>query len=126
MEARNNLTKIIFIKTAAILACVIPPLAATLSYFPLWMRRGDAYVLSGFALCLVIISLLPFYKQMTRLLRSPASYLIWLILFIFFFLLSKIADEMTVISFVGFVSNLIGAIIFKLAHRYGGKEAKHE
>ena len=36
-------------------------------------------------------------------------------LFVLFFVLSKIADEMTVIAFVGFVSNLLGALLFKLS-----------
>ncbi len=46
----------------------------------------------------------------------------WFLCFALFFSLSKIADEMTVISFVGFVSNLIGAGVFKLAGRSGENE----
>ena len=34
------------------------------------------------------------------------------------FALSRIADQMTVISLVGFIGNLIGAIIFRIAKRY--------
>jgi hypothetical protein len=40
-------------------------------------------------------------------------------------MLSKIADEMTVISFVGFTTNLIGMLFFKIARKYG-KEEKDE
>jgi hypothetical protein len=43
----------------------------------------------------------------------------WFILFVIFFLLSKIAHEVTVISFVGFITNLIGTLLFNLAKRYG-------
>jgi nicotinamide riboside transporter PnuC len=41
--------------------------------------------------------------------------MMWFIIFITFMLLSRIADEVTVISFIGFVGNLIGAACFKLA-----------
>ena len=41
----------------------------------------------------------------------------WLVSFLIFFCLSRIADEMTVISFVGFVGNLIGALFFHLGRR---------
>ena len=117
MEGRNRLTAVILIKAAALVTCVAPALVATLSYFPVWATKGELYVMSGLALCLITLSLLPFYKHLSALLKSPASYVIWLILFIVFFLLSKIAHEMTVISFVGFISNLIGAALFGLAKR---------
>jgi hypothetical protein len=39
----------------------------------------------------------------------------WLLIFALFALVRSIADEMTVISFVGFISNSFGAALFKLA-----------
>ena len=48
--------------------------------------------------------------------------MVWLVLFVLFFMLSKIANEMTVISFVGFVSNVTGAILFYIAKRIREKE----
>ena len=64
------------------------------------------------ALCIV-----PLYKMIRKGLMSFSSYMMWLILFVLFFSLSKIGDQMTVISFVGFISNLIGAICFWYAKR---------
>ena len=81
-------------------------------------------VLSGFALILLLLSFVPLFKLVKKMLESPAAHTMWLICFILFFCLSKIADEMTVISFVGFVSNLIGAAIFKLADRRIGENEK--
>jgi hypothetical protein len=48
--------------------------------------------------------------------------MLWLALFVIFLLLSKIAEEMTVISFVGFIGNSFGAIVFKLSEKYKPKE----
>ena len=126
MTRKNNLSKIILIKSIALIICIAPALIATLSYFPIWVNKGGACVISGLALCLITISLIPFYKQIGGMLKSPSAYVIWLILFVIFFLLSRIADEMTVISFVGFVSNLIGAALFKIVAKMEGKDKKDE
>lgn len=100
--------------------CTVPVAAATLSYFPLWASRGAEAVLSGLALILILASLLPVFRAFRRLLRSPAVYTLWLIAFLLFFALSRIAEDLTVICFVGFVGNLIGAVFFKIARRRGG------
>lgn len=126
MTRKINPSKIILIKSVALFICIVPALIATLSYFPIWVNKGGACVISGLALCLITISLIPFYKQIGGLLKSPSAYVIWLILFIIFFLLSRIAEEMTVISFIGFISNLVGAMLFKLAAKLEGKEKKDD
>ena len=100
-----------------IILSVVPPAAATLLYFPLWQQKGATAVVSGFAVLLLLISALPLWRLIKRILTSPSVWSIWLILFIIFALLCAIADEMKVICFVGFVSNAIGAVFFKLASR---------
>ncbi len=97
---------------------VVPTVVAVLSYFPLWAAEGGESVLSGFTALLLILSALPIYRALKHLLRSPSAWVMWLVCFLVFLLLSRIADEMTVISFVGLISNLIGALLFRLA---GGK-----
>ena len=100
-----------------ILISAAPPIAATLSYFPLWVTRGEGAVLSGTAALLILIGALPILKTLRAALRSPASTTVWLIIFITFFALSSIANEMKVISFVGFLGNAVGAIFFRLAKK---------
>jgi hypothetical protein len=90
---------------------------AVLSYFPIWVAEGGESVLSGVTALLLILSALPLYRALKHLLRSPSAWVMWLICFLLFLLLSKIADEMTVISFVGLLSNLIAAVIFRAARR---------
>ena len=96
--------------------CILPPLICTASYFPLWQRQEE--FLSGGVLLLVLICALPLYKILKKVLSSPASYTVWLILFILFFSLSKIAEQMTVISFVGFLGNALGALCFYIARAW--------
>ncbi len=118
MKRPTDLSRSLLLRALGITFCTVPVIACILSYFPLWIERSDNSTLSGFSLLLFALALIPFYKSIKRLLTSPASYTVWMIVFIVFFILSRIADEMTVISFVGFVGNVIGALFFKLAEKY--------
>ena len=113
------------IKCVGLIFCTVPVIICVLLYFPLWKAKGSGAVLSGFALLLILLSLVPMFKTVKRFLSSPAAHTMWFIAFISFFILSNIADEMTVISFVGFIGNLIGAMFFKLAEK-NKKETAHE
>ena len=64
---------------------------------------------------LLLISALPIYRFIKAHIESFAVWGVWLVFFILFFLLERIAHEVTVISFSGFVGNLVGAILFKLS-----------
>lgn len=113
----------IYLHILGYLLCIVPPLACTLTYFPIWKNAGG-FKLSALCAILIILAVFPIIKLAGRLLRSDATYIFWLILFICFSALSKIADEMTVISFVGFVSNCIGAMLIKLGGKRNGRESK--
>ena len=99
----------------------LPPLFATLSFFPIWKERGPEAMLSGLSLCLILISAVPIIRAVKRAVSAPSAPLLWFFLFVLFFLLSRIADDITVIAFVGFISNLIGALFFSISRKYGDK-----
>jgi len=99
------------------LLCTLPPAVCTVLYFPMWQTAGGGRAFSGVCAFFVIISALPLYKALKALFRSPASYLVWTLIFLFCFLFSRIAEEATVISFVGAVSNILGAVLFRIAKR---------
>ncbi len=110
-------SKTIFLRICGVLISSLPPIIAALSYFPLWKNESGAAALSGLTLALLLIGSAPIFKFLKRILKSPSVCIIWLLIFILFVSLKEIADEMIVISFVGFVSNALGAIIFKLGER---------
>lgn len=118
---KTNGKAAILLRIIALFFCTGPVMSAILLYFPLWKEKGGDAVLSGFSLLLILASLLPLVKLFKRMLRSPSVYMMWLIAFLIFFLFSKIADQMTVISFVGFAGNFIGSIFFRLARKSEGK-----
>ena len=120
-------TREIFLKAIGLLFCITPPALAIFLYFPDWISRGDGSAVSGIGLILILMTLSPLFKVAAERLKSPSSYTMWFISFILFFMLSKIADEMTVISFLGFIGNLVGAFFWRAAGRHAlNKESKNE
>ena len=104
-----------FLRLLGLSLCVIPVTVSILCYFPAWRAAGGEVLLSGVTMLLLALASVPLYKVIRDHLRSPAAYMLWLVAFIIFLSLSKIADEMVVISFTGFVGNALGAVILKLA-----------
>jgi chromate transport protein ChrA len=111
--------KCLLFKILGTVSSVLPPFLAVISYFPIWKERGAGTMLSGFSLCLILLCIVPILRIIRNALKSPGAPILWFVFFIIFFALSKIASDMTVICFVGFVSNLIGALFFRL-----GKEKR--
>ncbi len=109
----------LLVRALGLILCCVPSALCILFYFPLWRSEGAASLISGFTVLLLALSFLPFYKSVKRLLRSASIYTLWLIAFLLFFCLSRIADEMTVICFVGFIGNLLGALCFRWARQIG-------
>ncbi len=97
--------------------CILPPAVCTLMYFPLWKSVGYEYCIAGGAALLLALCMIPLYKLIRKRLESYGSYLIWLALFLLFLALSRIAEQMTVISFAGFIGNLLGSVCFYVARR---------
>ena len=115
---RNNIVYRIIFKTAGMLFSIAPVTIAILSYFPIWIGGGGGKVLSGFTVLLCALAHVPLLKGLKKLFESPASYTVWLVMLIAFLVLSNIAHEMTVISLIGFISNALGAVMFKLADKF--------
>ena len=98
-----------------ILFSVAVPMATTLCYFPFWISRGATETVSGLCALLLVLCALPLLNLLKKKLETPSLPLAWGILFVVMRSLSAIIDEVTVISFVGLLSNLVGAIFFRLA-----------
>lgn len=101
----------------AILLDVGAPLATTCMYFPVWVTRSAEATISGIVVVLGLLSVIPLYRVIKERLRSPSAWLLWLLIFLIFSALAEIVAEVRVISFVGFVSNAVGAVLYKVGKR---------
>ena len=108
-----NLTLLI----VGFILCIAPPAVCALSYFPIWKTSGYASCIAGGTAVLLTLCFIPIYKLISHAIKSYSSYVMWLIFFLAFFALSKIAEQMTVISLVGFIGNLLGEVCFRIARR---------
>ena len=112
----------LILKLLGLLISTIPPIISALSFFPIWKSRGAKEVISGLALIFILLSAIPIFRALKSALHSPSAPLVWFFIFIIFLALSRIANEVTVIAFVGFISNLAGSFLFYLSRK--GKENK--
>ena len=107
----------LFLRLFALLLSTVPVIAATLSYFPLWKRGGAVSMISGFTLLLLLLSIVPLIRLLKRIFASPTASTMWLIIFLIFLILKEIADEMVVIAFIGYISNLLASFIWRYVGR---------
>lgn len=113
----SKLTKGRLICLAAILLDVGAPLAATVTFFPAWVEQSATATVSGMFVILALISAVPLFRIVKEKLKSPSVWMIWLLLFIAFFALESIVSEVKIIALVGFIANLVGAVIYKRGKR---------
>ena len=96
---------------------VVPPTLATLFYFPLWIASGAHATVSGLCLFLLTLCALPLLRYLKEPGRSPSLPTLWGIVYLLVRALSAIIEQLLVISFVGLLSNLVGALFFRLSKR---------
>lgn len=108
----KNSTKGWLIKTIGVLICVLPPLAATCSQFPIWVNRSMEATISGTFIILAFFCCLPLIKYAKYIFRAPAIPLFWAIAYALFFVLRSIIDEMLAVCLVGAISNTIGIGVY--------------
>ncbi len=94
--------------------CVVPPAAATLEFFPLWLSDGKS-ALSALSLTLLLLSALPLFRIVKRHLRSPSLWMLWLLLWVALTVLLPIAAAIKTIALVSFPTGFLGAVCFRLA-----------
>ena len=104
--------------------CILPPLFCVMKYFPLWKSVGIESCIAGGAAILIVLCIIPIIKLILKFFSEYTSFIMWLMLFLLFLSLSRIADEMTVISFVGFVGNLMGAVCHAVARWISPKKVE--
>lgn len=104
------------VKGSAIGLDVCGPLVATLTQFPIWVEKSSEATVSGLFLMFAILSAIPLAKQIKEFIKSPSVWVLWIVLFAFFVVLRNIIDEMVIVSFVGMLSNIVGAGIYKVGN----------
>ena len=118
------MTKRVLFTALGYLFCLLPPVLAILERFPILARKGSGPMLSGLALLLLLVAVIPLKRGITTLfqkfLRSPSAFTVWGVIWIFFEVFGRIAGTIADIALIATLSSLIGAVFFRLAK---GREA---
>lgn len=99
----------IILYVVGLLVCVVPPLLATLEYFPLFNERQRLSVLS---LLIALLCTIPLWRSLRTFFKNPSAWKIWLAMLLLMTALRSIADEVIVIAWIGLPSGIIGSALF--------------
>jgi len=113
------MTKRTIFRALGYLFCLLPPVLAILEHFPLWAREGGKPMLSGIALLLLLVAVIPLRRGLRVALRawlsSPSAWTVWGVLWLLTEWLGRISVAVADIALCGTVSSLIGALFFRLS-----------
>ena len=118
----TNRAKASILTAVALLVSILPPLVATLLQFPVWTERSAEATVSGVVCFLGFVCLVPLYKQILALLKTPSAPILWTVLALLMYVMKSIAAEMFVVAVVGAVSNTVGWALFKWRDVYRRRE----
>lgn len=118
----SNVVKGRLLKATGLTLDIVAPLIATITQFPVWIEHSAEATVSGVVLLLIFFCCIPFLKYITAFLKSPSIPILWLVIFVLLTLLNNIIDQMIVVCFIGFLSNSIGTLIYKIGDKISKKE----
>lgn len=110
-------TKALILKSTAVGIDVIAPLVATIAQFPVWVEKSAGATVSGLFIVMAFLCCIPFYRAIFSWLKSPSAPLMWTVIFVLMYALSRIIDQMLTVCLVGIISNCIGAVIYKIGKK---------
>lgn len=109
------------------LCAVLPPLGATLYFFPVWVKESSGATFSGMTLVAILVCMIPFWKKLlagAKQLFETGMPVFWAILLGVLFLIRSILDQVLVISVIGLGASLLSMLLCGIRNRYG--EERHE
>lgn len=118
----SDRTKHVLLTISALIVSILPPLAAAIYFFPLWIERSAGATLSGTICVLGLLALVPLGKYIVRLMRSPSAPMVWGAFTVVMFIAKEIPEELFVVGVIGTVANVIGMALFKLGRMYARRD----
>lgn len=101
----------------------IPPFAATMHFFPVWIKQSPGATLSGTVVMAFIVCMIPFWRKIfdtakSFSLTSASMPIFWLALFGLFFALREIVTQMIYISLWGLAGAFLSVFVCLWRNKY--------
>lgn len=108
------------LKVFALAMCTIPPALATIYYFPIWYEESRfEIVIPGVAVMCFCLCSIPLLRWVAKKIKSPSVWMAWTVMAVLLVVMEKIISQLTIICEIGALSNIIGALLWKIAERGG-------
>lgn len=108
------------------LAAILPPAIAFLERFPVLKEKNYDAVVSWFAVLMLFVCTVPFWRKLKEMLKSPDATFLWLAIFIIFAAIRNIVDGMIVVAFCGLCGNLAARLMFTVSRVIEAREHKED
>lgn len=90
---------------------ILAPLVAAATQFPVWTESVPGTQIGGMFIFVALLCMIPLFNHLKIALKSPSSCLLWTLIFVITWALSKIIDELLIVALVGSIANYIGALL---------------
>lgn len=117
----KNRTKYVLWDLGARLCAALPPLGATLYFFPMWVKESSGATFSGLTLLALLVCMIPFWKKLAsgaKTLFETGMPVFWAILLGVLFLIRGILEQVLVISVIGLGASLVSVLLCGVRNRY--------
>lgn len=102
---------------------VLPPLGATLYFFPEWVQKSSGATFSGMLVVMALVLMIPFWRKIFSSLKNftltnASMPIFWLVFCGVFFALQHIVDRMIYIGIFGLIGSMISIVICIKRNQY--------
>lgn len=98
--------------------CLIPPIACTCTYFPVWKQTVGTWAMVGGTVAIIaVVAFIVLAKYCRTRIKSPSPVFISLCLWLFFTLIEQTVTGLKMVTFWLFIGSLAGSLFFWLSDR---------
>ena len=108
------------------LAAILPPAIAFVEKFPVLKEKNYDAVVSWFAVLMLFVCTVPFWRKLKEMLKSPDATFLWLAIFCVFAAVKNIVEGMIVVAFCGLCGNLFAKLMFMVSRAIDASEKKED
>ena len=117
---RKTAAKLVY--ALGMIAAVGAPAISFLLKFPILKERNYDQAVSWFAIAMLALCCVPFFKKIREYFKSPDSAVMWLCIFVVFALIEPIVSSIKLVAFCGLLGNIFAKIMFFVSKKIAEKE----
>ena len=118
---RKTAAKLIY--AIGMVGAVAAPAVSFLFKFPVLKENNYDQAVSWFAIMILALCCIPFFKKIREYFKSPDSSVMWGCIFIIITLIEPIVSGVKLVAFCGLLGNLFAKLMFFISKKIDGEES---